>query len=129
MGWKQKEVDEVTNTQEATLDEGSSKGNLTPIALLGIERLIKLFEERARNAPESHPEAPWERSVNGSPKCGCGECDSAGWVYIEGKGVKLCQAQSSRSGRPTGHAKELAEGASDKGSLDFRAIFKSEAKR
>lgn len=129
MGWKQKEVDEVPEAQEATLDEGSSKGNLTPIALLGMERFIKLFEERAKNAPESLPKAPWERSVNVSPKCGCGECDGAGWVYVEGKGVKLCQAQSSRSGKSKGHSKELVEGASDKGRFDFRAIFKSEAER
>ena len=106
MTWKQKEFHEVTKALEGTSREGHAKSNLIPIASLGIERLIRLFEEKAKTAPEYLPEAPWERNISGSPKCDCGECNGSGWIYMEGKGVKFCLRDSSRSGQSRGRSGE-----------------------
>jgi hypothetical protein len=116
---KQNEYGEVTKALEATLDERQDKGNLTRIATFTIEGLVQFFEEKAKTAPENLPEAPWERNVNSSPKCNCGECDGAGWVNVEGKGVKFCDARSRRSGK----SKELGKTESDLDRYNFSAIF------
>ena len=117
MGWKQKEFDEVTEALEATLDEQPAKGKLIRIHSFNLEGLAQFFEEMARTAPESLPEAPWERNTIGSSKCRCGECDGSGWIYVEGKGVKFCDARSNRRSRGTDEAKPNSNG------LDLREIF------
>jgi hypothetical protein len=117
MDWNQNNYDEVTKALEATLDEQPTKGKLTRMASFDLEGLARFFEKMAKTAPESLPEAPWERNINGSSKCGCGECDGAGWIYMEGKGVKPCNARSSRSLRDSDKAKSDIDG------LDLREIF------
>jgi hypothetical protein len=119
MSWKQNDFDEVTEALEATLDEQPAKGKRTRVASFNLAGLKQFFDEQAKTAPESLPEAPWERNVNSSPKCNCGECDGAGWIYVEHKGVKVCDARSRRSSRP----RELGEAESDRDRLDLSAIF------
>lgn len=120
MTWKQKEFHEVTKALEDSSKERPAKGNLAPIASLGIKKLIKLFEEKARTAPEYLPEAPWERNTSGAPKCDCGECDGSGWIYMEGRGVRFCGRPSSRSSQLRGRS----EGGLGRDRLDLSAIFK-----
>ncbi|HEX5733998.1 MAG TPA: hypothetical protein VF131_14280 [Blastocatellia bacterium] len=117
MGWNQNNYDEVTKALEATLDEQPAKGKLNRIASFDLVGLAQFFERMAKTAPESLPEAPWERNTKGSSKCTCGECDGAGWIYVEGKGVKPCNARSNRISR------EADEAKSDVGKLDLREIF------
>jgi hypothetical protein len=119
MSWNQNEYDEVTKALEATLDERPAKGKLTPIKSFNLAGLVQFFEQRARTAPESLPEAPWQRNVNSSPKCNCGKCGGAGWIYVDGKAVKFCNARSSRSDK----SKELGEAESDRNRFDLGTIF------
>ena len=123
MSWNQNEYNEFTKALRATLDEPPVRGKLTHIASFEMEGVIRFFEQQAKTAPESLPEAPWERCVNASPKCECGECDGAGWIYVEGKGVKFCNARSSRSGQSKGRPRESGETKSDSDRLDLKAIF------
>lgn len=117
MSWNQNNYEEVTKALEATLEERSVKGKLTRIESFDLAGLAEFFERMARTAPESLPEAPWERNTKGSFKCRCGECDGSGWIYVEGKGVKFCDARSSRSSRESDEAKPNSNG------LDLREIF------
>lgn len=117
MSWNQNNYDEVTKALDATLDEQPAKGNLTRIASFDLEGLAQFFEQMSKIAPESLPEAPWERNTKDSFKCGCGECDGSGWIYVEGKGVKFCDTRSSRGSRASDEAK------ADIDKFDLREIF------
>jgi len=123
MSWNQNEYDEMTKALRATLDERPARGKLAHIASFDIEGVIQFFEQQAKTAPERLPEAPWERNVNGSSKCKCGECDGAGWIYVEDKGVKFCDARLSRSGQSKAKSRESDEAKSDSDRLDLKAIF------